>query len=403
VSDWPTDPRLEAVARELTKTGWACAVCDATWHLAWVSPDLKVLLGEDDETKLGYGKHLVECFLSETWAKTITPESRVTSFFDHGPAIAADTSLESLSEAVLAGLRSKDAAEVDVEAFTDVGSEFSEASEHLFASGFDYVQGDLPPLGVASVGVRLRDSSGVLVGIVIIYNSSLGASVLAMLARGDPGMYGRMARLYEPGRRQAAILFADLQESFGFSRKLPSSAYFGLVRAITTAIDDVVVAHQGIVGKHAGDGVTAFFLAEDLGSSSSAARAAIEAARDLSEAAGRAAKQVSEATGLFEASECKVNVGVHWGGTLYMGQLVTGGRLEITALGDEVNECARIQQSAREGTTLGSKILIEHLSNEDARALRIDPDGVVYRTISELGAAPEKSVRDAGSIPVTVL
>jgi class 3 adenylate cyclase len=184
---------------------------------------------------------------------------------------------------------------------------------------------------------------------------------------------------------------------------LPSAAYFKLIRAITTAMDDVVVAHKGIVGKHAGDGGSAFFLAEDLGSDSGAVRAAIEAARQITVAAQTAAKEVGEETGLVESADTLVNVGVHWGGGLYMGQLVTGGRLEVTALGDHVNECARIQESACDGEVLGSKALIEHLAPEDADALGLDPDGVVYRTVSELPGVSEKATRDAGSIPVTVL
>jgi class 3 adenylate cyclase len=86
-----------------------------------------------------------------------------------------------------------------------------------------------------------------------------------------------------------------------------------------------------------------------------------------------------------------------------MGQLVTGGRLEVTALGDRVNECARIQQVARDGQILATKSLIEHRTDEDAKVLDIDPDGVVYRTVGELVDADEKAVRDAGNLPVTEL
>jgi class 3 adenylate cyclase len=172
---------------------------------------------------------------------------------------------------------------------------------------------------------------------------------------------------------------------------------------MTTATDQVIIDRQGIVGKHAGDGATAFFLAEELGSPSGAVAAAIEAARDIGVAVGTAAKEIADETGLIEASECLVNVGLHWGATLYMGQLVTGGRLEVTALGDEVNECARIQTAARDGQVLASKALLEHLDNEDARALRVNPDMMLYRTISEIPGAPDKSVKDAGGIPVTAL
>jgi class 3 adenylate cyclase len=175
------------------------------------------------------------------------------------------------------------------------------------------------------------------------------------------------------------------------------------VRALTTAIDEYIVAHKGIVGKHAGDGVTAFFLADDLGSPSAAARAAIEAGRAIANGAGKVAKEVGEETGLIEAADCVINVGIHWGGTLYMGQLVTGGRLEVTALGDPVNECARIQESAREGDILASKQLVENLTDDDAGALKLDPDALVYRTIGELSSSSEKAKRDAGGIPVTTL
>jgi class 3 adenylate cyclase len=153
--------------------------------------------------------------------------------------------------------------------------------------------------------------------------------------------------------------------------------------------------HGGVVGKHAGDGVTAFFLVDD--------RAALESARDISIVTRDTAKSLGEETGLIDPDDCRVNVAVHWGGTLYMGQLVTGGRLEITALGDEVNECARIQESAQEGETLVSKAVVEHLDGDDADALSIDPDSVLYRTVTELPGASDKAKADAGTISVTTL
>jgi class 3 adenylate cyclase len=84
-----------------------------------------------------------------------------------------------------------------------------------------------------------------------------------------------------------------------------------------------------------------------------------------------------------------------------MGQVVTGGRLEVTALGDEVNECARIQESARDGAVLASKALIERLDPGHSKRIGIDPETVSYCTVAELPGATEKAVRDAGAIPVT--
>jgi class 3 adenylate cyclase len=366
-------------------------ICDPDYKLVWVSDELKVLIGEEDESKLGIGQHLITAWLSETWRTRVTPESELRSFMEAGPFL-------------LARVGDRDALKQLAPQLSDLIDQLEpEEPPPAHVMFFDFLQDDLPPVRVVNVTVRITDSDGSPLGALLIYGSALPATVLTLVARGDEGMFARMARLFEPGRRQAAMLFADLQTSGALSRRLPSAAYFKLVRAITTVVDEVVVRHLGIVGKHAGDGVTAFFLADDLGSSSAAARAAIEAARDLAVAARDEAKAVAEETGLVEPDECLINVGLHWGGHLYMGQLVTGGRLEVTALGDRVNECARIEQSATDGQILASKSLIEHLDDSDAAALGVDPDGVVYKTVAELPGADEKAARDAGALPVTEL
>jgi class 3 adenylate cyclase len=224
-----------------------------------------------------------------------------------------------------------------------------------------------------------------------------------LVARGDVGMFERMARLAEPERHPAAILFADLQASAALSRRLSSAAYFDLIRSFTTTIDSIVVERSGIVGKHVGDGVTAFFLADDVGSSSQAARAALEAGREIGAAVDRVRDELGLEDGVLDAAALRVNVGLHWGGTLYMGQVATGGRLEVTALGDEVNEAARIEQSARDGTVLASKSLLEQLAADDAATLGLTPDRLVYTPLSELEGATDKARRDAGTVAVTAI
>jgi len=212
-------------------------------------------------------------------------------------------------------------------------------------------------------------------------------------------MFERMVRLSTPARREAAILFADLQASGSLSRRLPSSAFFELLKELNAAVDDVVIECNGIVGKHAGDGVTAFFLAD--GSSSSAAAAALGAAVRMREATEHVARCASElSAGTVNPDSIRLNIGVHWGGALYMGQVVTSGRLEVTALGDEVNEAARMQETARDGTLLVSKALIERLASEDAAELGIDADRTLYRPLAEWNGVSEKAVRDAGGLAV---
>ena len=240
------------------------------------------------------------------------------------------------------------------------------------------------------VHIRLHDAGGRFIGTLMLAIPNLPQSLGTQLARGDIEMYRRMDRLREPCRRAAAILFADLEASGELSRRLSSRAYFELIRALTDLIDMVVGAHTGILGKHAGDGASALFLAEDAGGDSAAARSAIEAAREIRD----------RATALRDG--VRVKVGVHWGATLMVGQVSTRGRLEVTALGDEMNEAARIENAAHGGVVLASKDAIERLSTQDAHSLAVDPDTLTYRTIAEL-TTNEKAVRDAGSIAVAEL
>lgn len=271
----------------------------------------------------------------------------------------------------------------------------------IWSYGIDYVSPEGPPVHVHVVTFPLRDERGRSIGNVVVYHSGLPVSLTAQLVRGDRDMFERMAQLAEPGSRSLAIMFADLESSGMLSRHMPSALYFSLIRRLTDAMDRAIVQRQGIVGRHAGDGVSAFFLAEDLGSPAAAIGAAIEAGREIA--------VVAEAVGTSlrsevpEAEPVRVNIGVHWGSAVYIGQVATEGRLEVTALGDEVNECARIQESASEGALLVSKTALERVSAEQAEALDVAPEHSHYTTVAELPGASEKARRDAGAIAVARL
>jgi class 3 adenylate cyclase len=108
---------------------------------------------------------------------------------------------------------------------------------------------------------------------------------------------------------------------------------------------------------------------------------------------------VATRSGLTEA-DAVLRFGLHWGSTLYVGQIVSLGRSEVTALGDEVNEAARIEACATGGRALASKTLVERLEREDAAALDIDADNVTYMPVADLPTATEKARRDAPAIAV---
>jgi class 3 adenylate cyclase len=382
---------LGELARELEGLRWAFDIYDAEWRLVYVSDELKAMLGERDEARLGYGRHILEVLRMHAWDAALTDESKPGVFATNAPRWMHGTpgGKDAFAELLGPGLAA-------------YAADIEPSASRAWTFEFEYIEGELPPLPIGCVTSRVRDDSGELIGQFTIYSARLPPRLLTLLTRGDEAMFERMAQLVEPGRHPAAILFADLQASGALSRRLPSAAFFKFIRSMTTAIDDLVLIHLGLVGKHAGDGVTAFFLAEQLGSASAAARSAIETARAIGEAADGAV-QDSDAAGLLSADDVRMNIGIHWGPALFMGQIVTGGRLEVTALGDEVNEAARLQQSARDGDILASKSLIEQLDPTDAGRVGVDADALHYQTIGDLGDITDKAARDAGGIPITRL
>jgi class 3 adenylate cyclase len=251
-------------------------------------------------------------------------------------------------------------------------------------------------LVIPSIGLRIRRADGTLAGTALLYKPAAGMTTLAtMAAQGDLAHFARMQVVARPARRPAAILFADLEASSSLARRLSTAGYFAVGRRLVRAADQCVVDGGGLVGRHVGDGVVAFFLAETAASESAAARACIAVARELRDATA----DVAARSGL-EHADVVLRFGLHWGSTLYVGQITTSGRSEVTALGDEVNEGARIEACASGGRMLASKGLVERLSPQDAAALGIDPDHVRYTAVADPSTATEKARRDAPAIAV---
>jgi class 3 adenylate cyclase len=254
-------------------------------------------------------------------------------------------------------------------------------------------------IDVQSTGVRIHAADGTLAGTALLYKPTAGMSAFSTLAAlADLGHLERMQAVARAARRPAAILFADVESSSALSRHLSTAGYFALGRRLVRAADRCIVEAGGLVGRHVGDGVVAFFLAETAGSESAAARVCIGAARELRVAMSDVAAQSD-----LEDEQIVLRFGLHWGATIYVGQIVTLGRSEVTALGDEVNETARIEACAGGGRMLASKSLVERLDPEDAAELAIDLDHVKYTPVAELSTASEKARRDAPAIAVCEL
>lgn len=385
----PADGELAYWAGLLEELRWAGFLLDKDFHLVWASPDLERFLGSPPEDELGYGLHVFEAFSSDAWRRIATPESRRRFIENLGSVVVADSSARGLELDFVPERLSSLFQDVEPRPF-----------ERGFATSLDYVEpageGDLPVMRVNILVMPLRARSGELAGAIAFGYMSVRPGLVALLARGDEEMYEGMAKLVEPASREGAILFCDLHGSTALARTLPSAHYFRLIRSLWTEMDALVARNRGIVGKHAGDGAIAFFLVDDRASASEAASAAIRTARSIH---ARSAEIFGESLD----AECLMRVGLHWGSSLYIGQLVPGGRLDVTALGDAVNECARIQECAEPHQTLVSKELIERLTDDDAAAGGIDTGKIRYRPLSELPHVTEKALASAGAISVTAL
>ena len=246
---------------------------------------------------------------------------------------------------------------------------------------------------------RIRDSAGRCRGIAMQWKPAVPMTILGGMAYDkDPDHLERVQAAAVATRQPAAILFGDLEGSSALSKTMSTASYFNLVRRIVRAADQAIVDHNGIVGRHVGDGVVAFFPLAAAGSESAAARSALEAARAIQ----AAMTAVADRSGV-DAEGVVVRFGLHWGASVFMGNISTAARSEVTALGDEVNEAARIEACATGGLILASKPLVERLTSDDGAAVGIDPDRIGYTQLADLSTATEKARRDAPAIAVCEL
>ena len=163
---------------------------------------------------------------------------------------------------------------------------------------------------IRALGERLLDDRGAFLGTIFVYGSTLPASVLSIVARGDIRNFRRMAELTTPGRRSAAILFADVEGSTDRSRRLPSARYFDLIVQLNTAIDEAILGEtrhrrqarrrrrQRVLPRRPGR--------VDL------------RRRPRGDRAARAPDRARSPASL--EGDWRIKVGLHWGATLYMGQ-----------------------------------------------------------------------------------
>ena len=385
----PDDPVLAEAAIAVRDTEDWGSIVDPNWRRVYSSDDeRKSFAGGGELAATVVGAHLFGsesvAVMSEARFAMNSPETWRSFFTGLGPLVLRDTpgGGAELRDKVDPSLRDL----VDQLSPTDA----STVGFRFKSSGLVAAQ----PLHCKAI--RIRDERGALRGTFISTKLAAPMSTQAAMAfELDPGHVQRTFSMGTARRRAGAVLFADLESSSALARRLSTGSYFALIRRLVRAADQCIVDAGGLVGRHVGDGVVAFFPVESYDTESAAALACLSTARNIRTAIAEAAQR-SE----LSVDDVVIRFGLHWGATLFIGSITTSARAEVTALGDEANEAARIEACATGGRTLASKLLLERLDPIDAAALDIDPDRLVYTPLSGLESATDKARRDAPAIAV---
>ncbi len=387
---FPDDPTLAAWASALNDAGYWAFLLDDRWRSVFVTDELRLSYGDTgDSSKQPIGAHYFSAesvrFAAATIGALVNRKDRRAQFLGLGRYVLASTP----------GGREELRGIVDPE-FADLIDALEPQDLPVVLYGRVAMTFAGTVVGTDTLLFRIDDRAGRLVGVCVVVKPTVGMSQLfAAAATADLGHLERMRIVEHPDRHPAAILMADLEASSPLARRLSTAQYFAFGRRWVRASDQCVVDAGGIVGRHAGDGLVAYFLAQTAGSESAAVRACITSAGALRSVLGDVAARSD-----IPANEVSLRFGLHWGATLYIGSILSAGRSEVTALGDEMNEAARIESSATGGRTLASKSLIERLNQPDADTLGLDTRHLTYTPLTELSTATDKARRDAPSIAV---
>jgi class 3 adenylate cyclase len=394
----PDDPELAVVGAALTEAGYSAWILDPTWRVVYGTDDMMWSLVGLGAAAPPIGLHIFSAEAVEYRRKNIggsyaTRELHRAFFLELAPYVVTSTpgghdEVRRMVDPDLADLvDGVHAQEIPMmwvvrPQWTLRGVTVAGSRSEMKASG-------------SLLWMRIDDEHGHLAGFCYLTRPAAGMSLLSMLSATDVALLERMRAVSRPDRRPAAILMADLESSSPLGRRMSTAQYYAFGRNLVRAADQSVVEAGGIVGRHVGDGVVAFFLAETAGSESAAASSCVTAARNL-----RAGLADVAAKSAISPSELSLRFGLHWGGSLYVGGIATAGRTEVIALGDEMNEAARIEACATGGRALASKALIEQLNRTDAATLGLDTDHMKYTPLGDLTTATDKARRDAPAIAV---
>ena len=141
----------------------------------------------------------------------------------------------------------------------------------------------------------------------------------------------------------AVLWFSDLRDFTGLNERMPSADLLELLNNYLQLVGNALTSHGGEILKFIGDGVMAYFPAEDALFLPSVTANALGAARQLVEEIAVA----NEARAAGGRDAVRFGVGLHVGPVTF-GNVGTEDRLDFTVIGPAVNRAARLESLTKE-------------------------------------------------------
>jgi adenylate cyclase len=206
---------------------------------------------------------------------------------------------------------------------TDRPAGFTDADIDKFDRLLDY----MAPIVESRIGIRLSQTL-----LETYLGRIVGEQILdGLIKRGD-------------GREINAVLwFSDLRDFTGLNERLPASDVLELLNNYLQLVGDALTANGGEILKFIGDGVMAYFPADDALFLPYVTNSAIAAARRLMSDI-EAANEARAAGGL---DPVRFGVGLHVGPVTF-GNVGTEDRLDFTVIGPAVNRASRLESLTKE-------------------------------------------------------
>ena len=153
---------------------------------------------------------------------------------------------------------------------------------------------------------------------------------------------------------EMAMLFADVRGSTSLSEQMTPIEFQRLINRFYVGATKAIAEEDGLVEKLAGDAVAAFWGAGFAGKN--------YVARTI-----QAAQAIAR---LMQKQGIPVGIGVHVGVAYFGAMGSSGGLVDISAIGEEVNTAARIASKASAGEILVSEAALK-LAHMDASPLEL--------------------------------